>query len=175
MNYKRNSEAKLMKVYIINGFGGSGKDTFENMVKQSSKTEGYKTSMVEIVKHYAEQMGWEGSKEDKDRKFLSDLKDALEEWADIPFAYVISRVQLFEELNNCGYCFVDAREPKDINRLKEELSKDFNVKTILVDRNISREYGNRADDGVMNYQYDTTIMNPGSLEDLNKCAIAFVE
>ena len=107
-----------MKVYIINGFGGSGKDTFENMVKQSSKTEGYKTSMVEIVKHYAEQMGWEGSKEDKDRKFLSDLKDALEEWADIPFAYVISRVQLFEELNNCGYCFVDAREPKDINRLK---------------------------------------------------------
>ena len=166
---------KLMKVYIINGYGGSGKTTFENMIMTYSKGKGHITSMVEIVKHYAEQMGWEGTKEDKDRKFLSDLKLALAEWADIPMAYVINQIQFFEELNDTTYCFVDAREPNDIDRLKELLKKDFEVKTILVDRNIQREYGNMADDGVMNYRYDTTVMNTGSLEDLACCAKAFVE
>ena len=58
---------KLMKVFIINGYGGSGKTTFENMIMTYSKGKGHITSMVEIVKHYAEQMGWEGAKEDKDR------------------------------------------------------------------------------------------------------------
>ena len=164
-----------MKVFIINGYGGSGKTSFEKMVMTHSKGQGHITSMVEIVKHYAEQMGWEGTKEDKDRKFLSDLKLALAEWADIPMQYVISRVQLFKELSNTTYCFIDAREPADITRLKELLDKDFDVRTVLVDRNISREYGNIADDGVMNYRYDTTIMNTGTLKDLEKCAISFVK
>ena len=164
-----------MKVYIINGYGGCGKTSLENMVMTHSKGQGHITSMVEIVKHYAEQMGWEGTKEDKDRKFLSDLKLALDEWADIPMQYVISRVQLFNELKDTTYCFIDAREPADIDKLKELLSKDFDVKTILVDRNISREYGNIADDGVMNYKYDITIMNTGTLKDLEKCAISFVK
>ena len=166
---------KLMKVFIINGYGGSGKTSFEKMVMIHSKGQGHITSMVEIVKHYAEQMGWEGTKEDKDRKFLSDLKLALAEWANIPMRYVINRVQLFEELNDTTYCFIDAREPADIDKLKELLDKDFDVKTVLVDRNISREYGNIADDGVMNYKYDITIMNTGTLKDLEKCAISFVE
>lgn len=164
-----------MKVFIINGYGGSGKTSFEKMVMTHSKGQGHITSMVEIVKHYAEQMGWEGTKEDKDRKFLFDLKLALAEWANIPMQYVINRVKLFEELKDTTYCFIDAREPADIDKLKELLNKDFDVKTVLVDRNISREYGNIADDGVMNYKYDTTIMNTGSLEDLAKCAKAFVE
>ena len=164
----------LMKVFIINGFGGCGKTTFENMVMTYSKGQGHVTSMVEIVKYYAKQMGWDGTKEDRDRKFLSDLKLALAEWANIPMQYVINQVQLFEELNDTTYCFVDAREPKDIDKLKELLGKDFEVKTVLVDRNISREYGNIADDGVMNYKYDITIMNTGSLSDLEKCAKSFV-
>lgn len=165
---------KLMKVFIVNGYGTSGKSTFENMVMTYSKGQGHVTSMVEIVKHYAEQMGWKGTKEDRDRKFLSDLKLALDEWANIPMQYVVNQVQLFEELNDTTYCFIDAREPKDIDKLKELLGKDFDVKTVLVDKNISREYGNIADDGVMNYKYDITIMNTGSLSDLEKCAKSFV-
>ena len=164
-----------MKVYIINGYGGAGKDSFEAMVMRHSKGEGHKTSMVEIVKHFAEQMGWEGTKEDKDRKFLSDLKIALAEWADIPIQYVINRVQLFEELNNTTYCFIDARESYDIDRLKEVLGKDFEVKTILIDRGITREFGNIADDNVMNYEYDTTIMNDKDLIALDKCAQVFCQ
>lgn len=162
-------------LFLANDFIVTHNTTFEKMVMTHSKGQGHITSMVEIVKHYAEQMGWEGTKEDKDRKFLSDLKLALAEWADIPMQYVINRVQLFEELNDTTYCFVDAREPADIDKLKELLDKDFDVRTVLVDRNISREYGNIADDGVMNYKYDITIMNTGTLKDLEKCAISFVK
>lgn len=164
-----------MKVYVINGYGGSGKSTFENMVLNMSKTNGHITSMVEIVKHYAEIIGWNGGKEDKDRKFLSDLKDCLAAWADIPMLYVYNKIKEFEKLND-GYCFVDAREKMDIARLKG-ICKDnqWECKVILIDRGIEREFTNHADNNVMECPYDTTITNYGDLNDLRKCAIAFVE
>ena len=164
----------MISVYIVNGPGGSGKSSFETMVMSHSKGRGYVTSMVEIVKFYAQQMGWDGGKEDKDRKFLSDLKDCLTDWADIPYQYVVSRVEEFNQIESCSYCFIDAREGKDIDRLKEELGlKGYKVQTVLVDRGIMREYGNHADDGAMDYSYDITIGNQGSLKDLDSAAAAF--
>lgn len=164
-----------MKIYVINGYGGSGKTTFENMVRKHSKTKGNITSMVEIVKHYAEQMGWKGSKEDKDRKFLSDLKDCLTEWADIPMTYVYNRVKEFEELGD-GYCFIDAREEPDIQRIKKDLTEQgHKVQSILIDKKTFKYYGNHADDNVMNQKYDITIMNDKDLLALDKCAQAFCQ
>ncbi len=164
-----------MKIYVINGYGGSGKTTFENMVRKHSKTKGNITSMVEIVKHYAEQMGWEGSKEEKDRKFLADLKDCLTEWADIPMAYVYSKVKEFEELGD-GYCFIDAREEPDIQRIKKDLTEQgHNVQSILIDKQTFKYYANHADDNVMNQKYDITIMNDKDLMALDKCAQAFCQ
>ena len=163
-----------IKVYVVNGFGGSGKDSFENMV-MSSTNGGAKTSMVELVKSYATQMGWEGGKEDKDRKFLADLKDALSQWNDIPMQYVYERIKLYETLGY-NYIFVDAREKEDIERIKKDCKENGRYcRSILVDREIFKEFENRADDNVMNQKYDMTILNTGSLSDLEKCAVGFIK
>lgn len=163
------------KVFIINGFGGSGKSTLENMILMNSKTKGHITSMVEIVKHYAKIMGWEGTKEEKDRRFLSDLKDSLSRWADIPMVYVYKKLLSLKHIGS-GYCFVDAREKEDIKRLKKICrDNDWDCRVILVDRGIEKEFGNHADNNVMECSYDTIIANYGTLEDLNKCALAFIK
>ena len=162
-------------LFLANDFIVTHNTTFEKMVMTHSKGQGHITSMVEIVKHYAEQMGWEGSKEDKDRKFLSDLKDCLTEWADIPMAYVYSRVKEFEELGD-GYCFIDAREEPDIQRIKKDLTEQgHKVQSILIDKKTFKYYGNHADDNVMNQKYDITIMNDKDLLALDKCAQAFCQ
>lgn len=164
-----------MKAYIINGFGGCGKSSFEEMVRRHSTSRGYITSMVEIVKHYAEQMGWDGGKTDADRRFLSDLKDCLTLWRDVPYQYVIEKVKEFDKIG-AGYCFIDARERTDIERLKKDLGNlGYVTQSVLIDRGIERVYGNRADDGVMNCSYDITIMNTGTLEELDRMAKGFVE
>lgn len=164
-----------MKVYIINGFGGCGKTSLEEMVRRHSTSRGYVTSMVEIVKYYAEQMGWDGGKTDADRRFLSDLKDCLTLWRDVPYQYVIEKVKEFDKIG-AGYCFIDARERTDIERLKKDLSDlGYTAQSLLVDRGIERVYGNHADDGVMEISYDITIMNTGTLEELDRMAKGFVE
>lgn len=163
-----------MRIYIVNGYGGSGKDTFENMVRFSTKNHANKLSMIDIVKYYADFMGWEGGKTDADRRFLSDLKDALARWNNIPRTYVCERILECDRLKQ-SYVFVDAREKEDIDAIKEWCKeRGFECKTILVDRGITKQYGNHADDEVMNYNYDITIMNTGSLSDLEKCAKSFI-
>jgi hypothetical protein len=123
------------------------------------------TSMVKEVKNIARMLGWTGAKEDKDRKFLADLKDLLEDYNDLPFESVLNDI-LRAERDHCGYIFVDAREPKDIDRLKE---MGLNIYTILVIRKeTNREYNNHADDGVFDYNYDYILENTGTLDDLKK-------
>lgn len=163
-----------MKVIIVNGRGGVGKDTFESFVAEiSAKNNKWtgKTSMVTFVKQIAERCGWYGSKELKDRKFLSDLKLALAEWNDIPYNSVKHFLKRAER-DDTDIVFVDAREAEDIDRLKE----DFNAITVLVERKgLLESYGNVADDNVYNYSYDYVIENNGTLEDLNAAALTFYE
>ena len=59
-------------IIVINGTGGSGKDTFVEYVSKYAKV--YNFSSVDKVKEIAKLIGWTGTKTDKDRKFLSDLK-----------------------------------------------------------------------------------------------------
>lgn len=157
-----------MKIIVVNGKGGSGKTTMEEYFADLADLMGDETaftSMVKEVKAIANRCGWTGAKEDKDRKFLADLKDLLEDYNDLPFESVLNDI-LRAERDYCGYIFVDAREPKDIDRLKEI---GLNISTILVTRNeTNREYNNHADDGVFNYNYDYVIENTGTLEDLKK-------
>ena len=63
-----------MRVVIINGIGGSGKDTFVVMCKDVlGANRVLNISTVDFVKEVAKFCGWDGSKQPEDRKFLSDL------------------------------------------------------------------------------------------------------
>ena len=46
-------------------------------------------STVDFVKEVAKFCGWNGQKTPKDRKFLSDLKNILTQWNDIPYKDII--------------------------------------------------------------------------------------
>ena len=57
----------MKNIVIINGYGGSGKDTFVEFVSKYNKV--YNFSSVDKVKEIAKLIGWNGKKEEKDRKF----------------------------------------------------------------------------------------------------------
>ena len=62
------------EIFIINGSGGCGKDTFvELFSKHYGPDKVWNYSSVDKVKRIAKEIGWTGAKTEKDRKFLSDL------------------------------------------------------------------------------------------------------
>lgn len=165
-----------MRIVVVNGFGGSGKDTFEKYVIDYATTHRYKvskTSMIEYTKEQAKKLGWTGGKTLADRRFLSDLKDSLTRWNDSPFNDIQNKIRDYEK-NDYTLLFIDAREPEDIDRIKL-LSP--NVSTLLVKRQETDNivYGNHADDCVLDYAYDWVIENNDSLDDLRSAAELWFE
>lgn len=157
------------KVFIINGSGGVGKDTFCEYVGHYAKVK--VISSIDLVKDYASKMGWNGSKTPRDRKFLSDLKDLLTKYNDYPFRDICQKVLWFKEDDN-EFLFIPIREPEEIDRAKRE----FNAHTILmVNDNVKGIYSNHADARVLEYNYDIVVDNSGTLKDLEIIAKDFVE
>lgn len=163
------------QVFIINGTGGCGKDTFvslfsEELKKYNKDTINY--SSVQIIKEIAFRVGWQGGKTEKDRKFLSDLKALCAEYSDAPFQSMCEVYDLFLKANNTDVLFLHIREPEEIERAKQK----FNAKTILVKRNSVKEIkSNSSDARVNNYNYDITIENNGDMNDLKETVWLFVK
>ena len=154
-----------MKVVVVNGRGASGKTTFETMVKKIADARGLKVeiiSTITYVKEIAREIGWDGGKSPADRRFLSDLKDALTLWKDVPYQHVCETIADYEREGDTDIVFVDCREPEEIARFVE----DFHALTVLVQRD---------DDNVNNYQYDIVIDNSRGLDELMQEATIFVE
>lgn len=152
---------------IINGNAGSGKTTFVNLCSQiNSKVMNY--SSVAYVKDVARFCGWDGKKDEKDRKFLSSLKDILTEWNDLPFK------SIYKFVNACKgkIIFIDSREPYDIDRLKDK----FNAVTLCIQNDrIKPIVSNHADKDVSDYAYDYIIYNNGDIDSLKDSARIFLE
>ena len=173
-----------MKILCINGQGGVGKDSFVFFCGTPS-TGVYNYSMVDDIKTIATQIGWDGKKTLKDRKFLSDLKDLADSYNDFSFERVLDKLRTTSAthclaLLNDGItndekdlvCFVHARESRDIERWKQRCG----ARAILVRRpEVEGEYGNHADDHVFDCDYDYYINNNGSLEDLRGQAHKFIK
>ena len=90
---------------------------------------GGKISTIDFVKRVATQVGWNGLKEPKDRKFLSDLKDLLTEYNDAPFTIVEKQIRqsYFHFNKEMGVpedrivFFVHCREPKEIQKFVDKI------------------------------------------------------
>lgn len=127
-------------------------------------------STIDFVKNLAMAAGWDGTKSKKNRKFLSDLKDLLTEWQDVPYQEIKRQIKILEE-EKTDLIFIDCREPEEIKRFVE----DYNAMTLLVQRGELPIMGNHADDNVLNYQYDITIDNSRGLDELRQEAEIFAE
>jgi dephospho-CoA kinase len=158
-------------IFILNGMGGCGKDTFAGFLLDIVPTFHY--SSVYKIKEIAEACGWDGGKTEKDRKFLSDLKLLTTEYNDLPFKDISEEVEFFR--NTTIYfkvLLIDIREPAEIERAK----KAFGAKTILIKNDrVPHIHSNMADNGVFDYDYDIVIENNGTLEDFRETVKKFAE
>ena len=158
-------------VFILNGSGGCGKDTFGLFCAKYSKYGIRHCSTVDPIKQAALRMGWDGNKDEKGRKFLSDLKDLCTEAFDTSFNYIKEQIE-DADFNDIEYLFVDCREPKEIDKLVSH----FGAKTIYIDasKRVPQINSNHADANVSNYVYDYYINNNGTIEDLQELAKGFM-
>lgn len=158
------------KIFVINGIGRSGKDSWAEFVGKYIPT--CKYSIVDLPKEAAKVLGWNGAKNEKDRKFLSDIMDLATEYNDSPYRDVTSLVEAFDTELPEEVLVIDMRDPKDITRAV----KDFEAETILIKNpNVKKINSNHADANVDDYEYDYIIENDGTLEQLDKMAYLFCE
>lgn len=147
-------------IFITNGMARSGKDTFAEYLNDFVPT--LKYSSIDKVKDIAKQCGWDGTKDEKSRKFLSDLKILTSKFNNMPFRAIKTTVDQFKEDKEKRILLIDIREPKEIEKAK----KAFGAKTILIKRNdVKIITSNMADAGVFDYDYDFVIENNGTLDD----------
>ena len=168
-----------MKIYILNGKAGSGKTSFYKFVEEICGVYVMNCSTVDLVKQLASDDGWNGEKTPRNREFLSNLKDLLTEWDDVPYKDVVRRIERFEvycknwdiDTKDCAV-FIDCREPKEIQKFVDRMG----AKTIFVDRKIENyQPSNHADAEVENFKYDIVIDNNKALKHLAAAAINFIE
>lgn len=174
----------MVKVAVVNGRPGVGKSEFERLCKEQcnlfNRVIGFSndrclwidiTSTVDFVKEIAAMCGWDGTKTLENRKFLSDLKDLLTNWDDVPFKMIEHRAKTLPN-DSDWIMFVDCREPAEIQKMKERL----NATTLLIRRESveDNETSNHADANVFNYEYDLIIYNNSDIIDLEKKAKDFI-
>ena len=139
-------------------------------------------SIINPVKQITIKNGWWDGEEKtpKIRKFLSDLKDILTEYDNIPMNELVKRMEdIFLSNQKVSIAFIDMREAADIEKFKEIYSYIYDIKTVLVRRTGDVENAaaasNHADADVFDYSYDITVFNYGDIDELEETADLFVK
>ena len=160
-------------VIIINGKGGAGKDTVCEIAAKYYYAE--TISAITPVKKIACACGWNGEKDKKSRKFLSDLKRLLVDYNDFPNQYLEQEYQKFTQ-SGCDILFVHIREKDQIDCFRKKVSGKcvtMLVRSPRIDEN-GEGYGNPSDDNVEDYRYDYYFQNETQKEELEPHFLAFL-
>ncbi len=151
---------------VINGAGGVGKDTLCDLTAKHFRVKNIST--ITPIKDLARMAEWDGSKDDRSRKFLADLKQLCVAYNDFPTNWAYREYRDFLTSED-EILFVHIREPEEIAKFVRRTGGD--AKTLLVragERMRRDKYGNDADDRVENYFYDYYFNNDGSLEEAER-------
>ena len=150
----------MKKIYIVNGKPRAGKDTFAELLGKHCRV--FKYSSVDKVKQIAAKCGWDGGKDDKDRKFLADLKRITTEFNDMSYDDVAEKVAYFLKTDFFDVMLIDIREPEEIERAIEGYGAEaININNV----NVPMVTSNELDANVNNFVYDYIIANDGTLDD----------
>lgn len=157
------------KIFIINGFQRSGKDTFISLVSKYRPS--YNYSSIDYMKYIATLCGWKGEKTNDFRDFLHKLKMLTTEYFDTSFVKTCEEIDRFmksPEMAKYEYMFINIREKSEIDKILSA----YDAKTILIRRpNVFLQ--NTADEDVLRVKYDYTISNDGTMEDFDQKACEF--
>lgn len=127
-------------------------------------------SKLKFQKKEEKEIGWDGTKTERNRKMLSDLKLIIDDYNDGNYKYISESVKDLGT-ENCAV-FIMAREKKDVDRFV----KDFGATKVLVVRDSVKPItSNIADAKVREINYDCVINNNGTLIDLAHNAYDFVK
>ncbi len=167
-----------LKIVLISGKARHGKTTVANMIKDYYSEHGQKsvvTSYNKYIKMYARELtDWDGDEDTKPRTFLQTLgSDIIREKLGLEDFYVHRLDEDLDVYNEfVSYVMIDdVRMPLEIEYFREKYPTK--VKAIRVDRpnynsGLSLEEKNHITEvGLDNYHdYDYTIVNDGTLDDL---------
>lgn len=180
-------------VFIINGFGGSGKDTFIELVDEilssacscrgfianispiypaiEKAIEALSPDMEVMLKHTSIMEDYSPgeifSKTPQWRTLAHEIKNAWHKVNDGPNVWILSKVISAVTVNEKpGAIFIHVREAENIERLETALIKmGFAVASILVDGRVS-ESSQPEDRSVLDYKYDIIIDNSATIDAL---------
>lgn len=158
---------------VINGRGGVGKDTLCDFAAERYRVRN--VSSITPIKEIARTHGWNGEKDLRSRKFLSDLKRVFTEYNDLPTQYLANEYRAFCESDE-QIMFAHIREGEQIASFVRAIEGD--CVTLLVRREadeLAANYGNASDDEVENYPYDYYYDNNAPLEETAERFTAFLE
>lgn len=167
-----------MKPYIIviNGPATSGKDTFMGLFRRLMWQNTDNISYVDGVKKLVSNIITD--KDEKARKFLATITTAWEEYDNGPMQNLEFSIEHFIQSseykkgypNEREFLFVCCRESKHIQYLKEK----YGACTLLIVRpGVEPIESNEADKNVLDFRYDYTISNDGTLDQLQDKAYEF--
>ena len=181
------------KVVIINGKPQSGKDTFckyaQGYCDDDESANTLIISSVDPLKEMLTQLGWDGTKTDKIRYMLMDMKQLWVQNQDGPTMFLFNNILEFHKActGEDNIVFVHIREPEEIKKLVNALtgfeSMGIDVISLLVIRKGGEDTPNqpaetrRSDDEALinSYEYDVTINNDEDLIKLQELAAEFVD
>lgn len=181
------------KVVIINGKPQSGKDTFckyaQGYCDDDESANTLIISSVDPLKEMLTQLGWDGTKTDKIRDMLMDMKQLWVQNQDGPTMFLFNNILEFHKActGEDNIVFVHIREPEEIKKLVNALtgfeSMGIDVISLLVIRKGREDTPNqpaetrRSDDEALinSYKYDVTINNDEDLIKLQELAAEFVD
>lgn len=162
------------KIIVINGKGGTGKDTLCNSLLGKYKL--MNISAIDPIKEIARNYGWNGEKDDSSRRFLAELKKAFANYNDLPTKYLLIKTKEFLS-SDAEILFVHIREADQINQYKEAIFPVQCITLLVTREEIDRKhhYGNTADDDVFNYTYDFIFENDASIAESREQFLSFIK
>ena len=162
-------------VIVINGAGGVGKDTLCDAAATAYKTRNIST--ITPIKEIASFCGWNGVKDNKSRKFLSDMKRLCADYNDFPTNWAKAQFENFLQTDE-EILFVHIRESEEISKFVQATGGV--AKTLLIrggDRFKQKcgKYGNTSDDDVEKYNYDYYYDNDLPFDETEKAFCSLLE
>lgn len=161
---------------IVNGSPRSGKDSLIDFMRDHLHTARIQTgafSSIDPVRTMLKRAGFDlESKTAADRLLLATVGDAIEAHSERRTNWSVwNAIDFFNE-NESGVFFLHVREPEIIGKVRKRLETlKITVLTVLVSSDRAETGANKTDLGVWGMDYDVTIQNNGTLDDLSMDAL----
>lgn len=161
-----------MKVIILNGAAGSGKNTFKQALGDVWGLSVRDYSSIDWAKEVAlEKFGWDGVKDVASRKLLSGIKQLGIQYGDIPFEKVKIEIQA-SIIGGADIIVVDIREPDEIEKLVKWCQdvrifcRTIRIYNTKAEHKVeSGDYDLQGDRLYGAYDYDYGVPNNGTMEE----------